>query len=195
MAHDGTKTVELEEISERESSEREKPVTLSKRQRHIVWLLMRGHTSGDIATMLDTNEKTVDNHRASLGKTLCAYNTLHAVMKTLRLGFVELNPNPKVIAKYEAKLKPSTEKPKKIKKPAPLTDHERHIVWLLMRGYTSGQIAKMLDTDAKAVDNYRAGLIKAFAKNTLNAVMKLLWWGLIELNTDPKVIAKWTRRG
>lgn len=73
-----------------------------------------------------------------------------------------------------------------------LSERERDIVWLLMRGYTSCDISEMLGIDDKTVDNHRARLISRLrAKNTLHAIMLTLWGGLIDIHPDAKVIARY----
>lgn len=66
---------------------------LTDRELQIVKLVAEGHSSPDIAALLELSSATVDRHRANLMQKLGVHSVPHLVLFAARSGLVDLNRN------------------------------------------------------------------------------------------------------
>ncbi|CAN0624030.1 Response regulator [Burkholderia multivorans] len=64
-------------------------IRLTRRQRNILLLLGRGHSTKEIAAMLDLAVGTVDNHIANAMQALTVRNRTHAIFRAIALGLID----------------------------------------------------------------------------------------------------------
>ncbi len=76
---------------DRETEEQAQPKRLSAREQEILKLIAEGHSSREIAEMLNLAVKTVHNHRTRLMTKLDIHRNADLVRYAIRLGMVELD--------------------------------------------------------------------------------------------------------
>ncbi|HDR9761116.1 TPA: LuxR C-terminal-related transcriptional regulator [Burkholderia cepacia] len=64
-------------------------VRLTRRQRDVLSLVCFGHSTKEVATMLNLALGTVDNHIASAMRILGARNRVHAITRAIALGLID----------------------------------------------------------------------------------------------------------
>lgn len=66
-------------------------VRITKREREILLLLANGHRQIDIAQQLGISERTVHNHVYGINEKFETATVLHAVVKAIKLGMIDIN--------------------------------------------------------------------------------------------------------
>lgn len=62
---------------------------LTRREREVFFLVIAGHTTKDIANLLDMSHKTAENHRGKILKKLAVENTAELIRLAARKGILE----------------------------------------------------------------------------------------------------------
>jgi DNA-binding NarL/FixJ family response regulator len=70
------------------------PPLLTQREMMIVFLMSAGHTVAEIAHLLDSRPRTVENRKRSIYEKLGVGNQSQAVAKAIRLGLLQPGPPP-----------------------------------------------------------------------------------------------------
>jgi DNA-binding NarL/FixJ family response regulator len=68
------------------------PERLTPRLREVLQLVAEGHTTKEIARILKTSAKTVENHRARLMHRLGVNDVASLVRYAIQLGLIEARP-------------------------------------------------------------------------------------------------------
>lgn len=142
---------------------------LTDREVAILSLMTAGHTTDDIAGLLQISPHTVDNHRRRIYTKLEVDNQGAAVTRTISLGIV---PSPWVA---------STTEPARFDGAPELTVREREILAHIAGGRTIRQTARALGIAAKTVENTQARLYRKLGTHNRAETLAVAYrLGLIE---------------
>ena len=146
---------------------------ITKRESEILNLLVNGISLKEIAVELSLRDSTVKFHFENIKFKMNTFTVLGTIVKSIResvIPFEYFNLNDPIEC-Y-------------------LTSKEKVILELLVKGYTSKEMAKKLFNSRNTIENHKKNIIKKVKDKPLTHIAILFTKGLLKLKTKDRRIKK-----